>query len=177
MCSFKLNQTNQIIDSILTRKHETDPLACFINTRNLTRSIVDCEYQHLFIVSDLSSGLKHVTQTPIATAIILTLTRCMKQLDHYVHVHTYDPYINMFIKNARTGDLIEKIELHDALYLLDGVHKTDEEYSIFLDMEMALNEFISQIKLELFSPWFKNLEYNARRVKDKNFMALPYFAG
>jgi hypothetical protein len=175
MQSFKTTSINQVIQSILGRTHEENPIQVLINTEYLTRSIREHTEDQLFIVTDCGNGVKQVTQTYLATAVILTLAHCMKQFGYYFPIYTFNPYLDIFVRNAGTGGLIEKVQSHEALHLQNGVYQNDPQYSIFVDMAVGIDQFISHIRLELLSPWFKTLEYNAQRVSDQNFRGLQNY--
>ncbi len=182
-----MHSITEVIQNILDKKHEENPIHVLINTEYLARHIGGYERDQLFIVTDEDNGFKQVTQTPLATAIILTLAHCMDQFAHYYPVYTYNPYLAIFVgfveyvgtddgQNIGTAyGLIESVRRHEALQIQDGVYKNDLEYNIFLDMADNIEYLIKLMRIELLEPWLKKLEYHAQRVSRQNFQNLQNY--
>lgn len=178
MHSFKVTSINQVIQNILDKKHEENPIHVLINTEYLTRYIRDYTQDQHFIITDGGNGVTSVTQTPLATAVILTLAHCMEQFAHYYPVYTYDPYLAIFVgfvEYVGTDGLIETVRCHEALQIQDGAYQNDLEYNIFVDMASNIEDLINQMRLELRKPWLKILEYKAQRVSEQNFLGLQNY--
>jgi hypothetical protein len=163
---------NAIIHSILLNEHQRNPIQALINTEQLTQVIYQHPEDRLFIVTHDGNGLPHVAQTALAKAVILTLAHCLAPMTSYFPVYTANPYIDVFVRNAGNGGLIEKVFRHEALNRPDGVYPNDLEYAIFRDLAAGLVEFLNAIRQELQSSGFRTRVYNAQRLSNKNAKGL-----
>lgn len=167
-----MNQINQIIQSIIDKKHEQNPIQVLINIEQLMRSIREHKEDQQFIINYDDNGVKQITQTQIARAVILTLANCIEQLAHYYPVCMCNPYVAIFVKYIGAGDLIETVLRHEALHIQDGVYQNELDYNVFIDMASNIDDFFTRLRIELQSSWLKTLEYNAQRLSDQNFRGL-----
>ncbi len=61
-------------------------------------------------------------------------------------------YVNIFVRKGGTGGLVDQVHSHEALHVQDGVYQNDPQYSIFADIAMEIDQFISHIRLNLLNP-------------------------
>ncbi|WAR44700.1 YagK/YfjJ domain-containing protein [Methylomonas rapida] len=169
--AFKANNhiLNKIIKSIQLKEHQQHPIHALNHIKNLMPIIQQQTDDCLFVDTTGDDDIKQITPTLLAYAVMLTLAHCMEQVASYYPIYTFNPYIDIFVRNAENGGLIEKVRRHEALNIQDSAYKNDHEYKIFDDMAMGIEDFINQIRHEMRSAGFKTLVYNAQRVSSDNY--------
>lgn len=162
------NQLNNIIQSILQREHHLNPIQALYNTELLMRIICQHGVDDSFVVTDYGNGTKQVTQAPLAKAVILTIAHCMGKIGKYYPACNFNPYLDVFIKNAGNGGLLEAILCHEALNNQYGSYNNDMDYRVFKAMADSITAFINNTRLEMQSPSFRSMINKAQRVSKTN---------
>lgn len=117
---------------------------------------------------DYPHGPKQIKLSPLAQELIRILSCYAEFIAEQQFVFTSNPYVDVFVKQANKASLINAIANHQALAIQDGIYHQLADYQCFLRMLGELIKFLSDIRMDMQSHWFKSTLYNAQRVADKN---------
>jgi len=126
----------------------------------------------LYTVIDQGNGMHHVTPTHLTTAITDMVRYHLNPLLNQFPIHEFHPYINVFIKNVRNGNLMESIQLHDALNKQDNLYRVGQDYEIMQRVMTQLMDCVQRIRQEVQSTEFKFRVSEAYRASQKNLESL-----
>lgn len=163
---------NQIINSILAKKHEEQPTLALGHINRLMPIIQQSTDDGLFWVNETKNGRYCIETSQLARAVILILANCMEHVARYDPIYTFNPYINIFVKHAKNNDIIEKVQRHEALNIKNGRYKNQETYGLFVDMAERIEHFLDRLRLEMRCLGFKTVMYKAERASKKAYESL-----
>lgn len=126
----------------------------------------------LYSVIDRGNGMQQVIPTHLTRAITDMVRYHLNPLLNQFPIHEFHPYINVFIKNVINGNLMEYLQLHDALNKQDDLYRVGRDYEIMLTVMNQLSDCVSRIRQEVQSTEFKFLVSEANRASQKNHKSL-----
>lgn len=141
----------------------------------LVHAIIENKDECFYTVNNCGNGYSQVYQSALFNRIVQTLSAYKWHTQNPFPIYQYNPYVDVFVRNVGTGNLAEKVRLHNAMNKREGYYHDEQSLSLFRDMAEGIIDFINRIRFEAQSQGFKNLVYYAHRLLEKNCNGLGMF--
>jgi Inovirus Gp2 len=138
----------------------------------LVRTIIENKDECFYTVNDCGNGYSQVYQSALFSWIVQTLSDYNWQTKNHFIILQFNPYVDVFVRNVGTVNLLENIKVHNALNIIDGRYENELDWVLFRRMADGITDLVNQIKFEAQSPWFKSIVGKAHRSSEKNCMGL-----
>ncbi|MGJ0491195.1 YagK/YfjJ domain-containing protein [Methylobacter sp.] len=159
-------------ENALVITYDLNAAEALIYIEHVVHAIIESKDDELFTVIDHGNGVKHVTPTRLAKAILLAINNVIGKVTDHFPIHEFNPYIKVFFKNLGTGELIEIIKVHESLKSNSNFYHDAVDYGMFMTMVAGIKALVDSIRQDAQSPEFKQIIYNARRSSKKNYEGL-----